>query len=760
MGLSGIAGAFARIGLFILVLALPVWTAAATLSAGGDHGCAIDAGDGALRCWGRGQLGQLGNGLTVHHAAPSRVTGGEALRAVASGGSHSCGLTAAGGVRCWGDNASGQLGDGSTLFRSTPTPVTGLGAGVIALALGTRHSCVLLQSGQVQCWGESDDGRLGSGHTSDQTAPQAVIGLTDAAAISAGGEHTCARLAGGGVACWGANASGQLGDGSWTTRTTPVAVAVGQPVQAIAAGGTHTCALGSAGAVLCWGRNAAGQLGDGTGTHRNLPVIADGLAGGATRLAAGGAHTCALASGAQLRCWGYNNYGQLGDGTTASANRPVAVAGLSGPVLELAAGTDHTCIRGSANAIRCWGSTEYGKGGYGDTGWGNLGYSTRPQPIGGLPAPAAALSLRARNGCAVTVEGGAVCWGSNVYGQVGDGMTTGSGNGVDQAGPRAVAGLEAGVRAVAAGEHHACAVRGDGSVWCWGRNQYGQVADGTTITRRTPVRLAGLDGVIAIAAGLSFSCALDAGGGVRCWGRNQVGQLGDGSLVDRNAPTPVAGLSSGVVALSLGQQHACARLGDGTLRCWGRNNRGQVGDGSTTDRLIPTAVADAGIAYAAVHAGGEHSCGLTNGGQVRCWGYNGSGQLGDGTVTTRPLPTGVDGLTAGVTALAVGDYHGCALRGDGQVVCWGYNNRYQLGDGSTTTRRLPVAVLGLDAPVTALRLGEESSCALQADGRARCWGNGAYGQLGNGAIDRYWSEPVEIARWTRSDRIFAYGFEP
>ena len=310
-----------------LLLSMPGVGFAATLAAGGDQTCAIDAMGGEVRCWGRGDYGEIGDGhdLLVHRAAPTEVATPEPLHGIASGGSHSCGLSAAGGVYCWGYNASGQLGDGTTLFRNVPTPVIGLSSGVSALALGDAHTCALVQGGKVKCWGESDNGRLGTGDTSDQTQPRDVLQLTGATAIDAGIAHTCALVGGGQIKCWGYNYYGELGDGTSTTRTIPVSTQIGITVSAIAVGGHHTCATSTAGAMQCWGQNFNGQLGDGTNTGRNVPVNVDGLGSGVTQITAGGYHTCALAAGHVMKCWGANFAGSLGDGSGTWQFSPVDV---------------------------------------------------------------------------------------------------------------------------------------------------------------------------------------------------------------------------------------------------------------------------------------------------------------------------------------------------------------------------------------------------------------------------------------------------
>lgn len=320
-------------------------------------------------------------------------------------------------------------------------------------------------------------------------------------------------------------------------------------------------------------------------------------------------------------------------------------------------------------------------------------------------------------------------------------------------------GLPAGVKDISAGQEHICAVKNDGSVWCWGRNNYFQLADGTNITRIRPVQAAGISNAVAVDSGMEHNCALTTAGAVLCWGRNNYGQLGDGSLLDRDHPVAAIGLEQGVAAISVGAQYSCAVLQNGGARCWGRNDYGELGDGTTVDRYLPTAVNDSGTSYRAISAGGNHTCGRTSAGQAKCWGYNGSGQIGNGTTNTRLSPTAVDGLASGVTQIAAGSDHSCALRGSSQMKCWSYNSYYQLGDGTTTTRTLPVDVANLGGGLASLALGTSSSCVRTSDGRGKCWGLGHYGQLGNGTVSYSWMGPVEIAQWPRSDGIFADGFE-
>lgn len=351
-------------------------------------------------------------------------------------------------------------------------------------------------------------------------------------------------------------------------------------VVAVAAGETHTCLLTGDGAVWCWGANSYGQLGDGTRTSRRVPVPVIGLTSGVQAIAVGGHHTCAVTAGGDVLCWGRNNYGQLGDGTTYLRTQPV-------PVRDLA----------QANSVTA---------GYAHT-------------------------------CAGRNDGTAVCWGSNTSGQLGDNTS------IARRTPVVVSGLTQ-VRTIAAGGAHTCASLDDGGARCWGNNYSGQLGDGTRTYRRTPVPVSGLDNVIAIGAGGSHSCALTASGTLACWGNNYYGQLGDGTTSQRLVPVPVSGLSGPVRTFSTGLAHTCMLHEDGKASCAGWNAYGQLGDGTTTNRNRPVAVSGLPAASAIVAAIGMgsagHSCALVDGG-LQCWGKNNYGQLGDNSYVQRTAPVAV-----------------------------------------------------------------------------------------------------------------------
>jgi alpha-tubulin suppressor-like RCC1 family protein len=343
------------------------------------------------------------------------------------------------------------------------------------------------------------------------------------------------------------------------------------------------------------------------------------------------------------------------------------------------------------------------------------------------------IALGAAHTCAITNTGGVKCWGDNESGQIGDGTTA------NRPTPTDVIGLSSGAIAISAGWSYTCAVMSDGGVKCWGDNKYGQLGDGTTTNRTTPVDVIGLNSsAIAIAAGNDHTCALTSEGGVKCWGDNWMGQLGDNTTDRRLMPVDVYGLISGVSFLAVGAQHSCALVNANKVKCWGANIHGELGDGTTTTMknsvgsLIPVDVINLGSNVVALALGQFHTCALTSEGEVKCWGDNRYGQLGDGKITAHITPANVSGVDAGVIAIGAGRFHNCVLT-DG-VKCWGWNKEGQLGDNTTTDRSTPVNVTGLNGDIAALAVGGHHTCVLIDKGGIKCWGWNFSGQLGNGQM--------------------------
>lgn len=754
-----------RAGLLAAGLAstLTLFAPAATakrLAAGVSNACAVDA-QGRLKCWGGDYPG---DGSDSSYAAVTVAGLEQGALEVAYGLRHGCAISTGGRLRCWGNNSAGQLGNGSSsLVFPTAVDVVGLASGTRAVAAGLTHSCAITASAGVRCWGENGSGQLGDNSTTDRRSPVDVLGLANISAIAAGDNHTCALTSAGAVKCWGNNSTGQIGDGATVNRLTPMDVAgLGSGVHAIAAGGNSSCALRTGGVVHCWGRNTSGQLGDGSTTQRNTPVAVINLSGMA-EISVGDNHACARSGAGGMQCWGENGRGQLGDGTTVDRVSPVPANGLTSGVIEIAAGEVFTCARRSDQEIRCTGYQGNGRLGNGLGSGQNISTAARlaalPERISAISSGNWSLDTNHAYGhaCARSVGGGAWCWGSNYQDQLGDGAGTHQ----ERLGPWPVIGFTSGVSDVASGFAHACLLTTAGAVKCWGDNGYGQIGNNTTADNKVPQDVIGAAAQISqISTGGQHSCARTSSGGVRCWGRNQFGQIGDSTAINRLVATDVAGLLSGVAQVSAGGMHSCAVTAAGAVRCWGNNTSGQLGDGTLTAATTPVAVSGLAGGVAAVSAGDDNSCALLTSGAVKCWGGNGQGQLGDGSISNRLTPVDVIGLGSGSTAqIDAGGAHTCARSSSGGMSCWGLNSEGQLGDGSQSNRAQPTPVTGLGSGVSTISAGGLQSCAVR-DGLSLCFGRGTAGQTGDGHTGTY-LQPTAVATWfVAGDLIFRNGFQP
>ncbi len=347
---------------------------------------------------------------------------------------------------------------------------------------------------------------------------------------------------------------------------------------------------------------------------------------------------------------------------------------------------------------------------------------------------APSVSVAIDHTCAVTVHGAAKCWGLNDDGQLGDGTYTRSFD------PVQVKGLNGGVVAISASVGHTCAVMVTGAAKCWGSDMYGELGNNTegTISFTTPVDVTGLSsGVVAISSGVHYTCARTSGGAAKCWGANYSGQVGDGTKTERATPVDVKGLSSGVAAISAGGGHTCALTSGGGAKCWGSNDFGQLGTGTKTDSSIPVDVKGLSSGVVTISAGGAHTCAVARGGAAKCWGRNADGELGDGSRTSSTTPVGVGGLSGGIAKISAAQQfpQACVVTVHGGAKCWGLNNFGQLGTGNHTSATRPVDVKGLATGVTKISAGGYRACATMRGGGVKWWGQGPLGVGGTSTPD-------------------------
>ena len=662
------------------------------------------------------------------------------------------------------------------------------------------------------------------------TGPWSVTGPT----LAAGRDHGCAIRNDQAVLCWGVGVDGQLGDASTTNSASPVEVTAldgstpALTAVSLAAGGFHSCALMANGAVTCWGSNSVGQLGNGTTLSSSSPVYVSGLDGAspsttAVSVSAGLFHSCAVMADGSAKCWGDNGWLQLGDGTTKETSKvPVVVSGFDGStpaksVVEISATSQSdTCARLADGSAACWGWNAYGQLGDGS----NLD-SSIPVAVSGIDGSsptkrAVSIAIGTGHSCAVLADGKAKCWGSNYNADLGDGTGTSSSIpvsvlGVDGSTPSSTA-----VAVVASESSLSCALMATGSQLCWGLSTYDQ-RGGTSEIWGEPVHVTGLDGatpagtVLQIATGRFFACSALANDAVACWGRNDKGQLGHGSqvataspvnVVDTTGPgstlnifqgargrtlppparpsAPLHVVTSNATSASLDVSWTVPVTNGGApitdfvvqYRKFGEETWSTYAHAASTQTSISVSGLNPQSSYAfqiaavnsagtgpwsgtesTIDSGNKHSCAVMENGTAKCWGDNTLGQLGDGSTAHSRVPvqvSGITGLTPAATAVSVsiGDSLSCALMADGTAKCWGSNNYGQLGDGSTENSPIPVSVSGITGltPATtavSVSTGSSHSCAVMADGTAQCWGWNISGQLGNNSTNDSWV-PVQV----------------
>jgi alpha-tubulin suppressor-like RCC1 family protein len=708
-------------------------TCAEAVTAGDAHTCAI-RDDHTAWCWGRNEAGQLGDGTDEDRTEPVQVVGAMRFTAIAAGFDHTCAVGEDHTVWCWGSNEEGQLGE--TVSSLAPVRVSGL-ADASAIAVGRDHSCALLGTGGVKCWGKNDTGQLGNGTDVPSRVPTTVHMLNAVKELVSGVDTTCTVDAGGLLMCWGANAGFQLGDEAH--HRTPSRVAIPDAVAHVAVGLDFLCALTVGGAVYCAGRNQYGQLGidihDPNAPHETPGQVP--LTVRASAITAGAHFACAT----ELRddrhdrprvwCWGQDDDGELAD--RAGLDRSTPALSDHADVAATAAGSQHLCALSSAGGIAC--------NGY--NGTGQLGDGERTTQ--GVPPPAiaglsgvGAIATGAAHTCAVVADG-VECWGDNRFGQLGDGTLAARSR------PVRVVGVGSAI-AVAAGEVHSCALLADHTAMCWGGNETGQIGDAMRAGPiAPPSRVVHDDGspltdIAQIAAAGEHTCAIAGAGAVWCWGSNHQRQVGADPSTCFNCGTPVAvPLPPGVVELALGGNHSCALNADRTLMCWGASDNGERGDGTIDTTPTPTPVGAPQVLMNVdrVAAFGDFACAIQRGGTATCWGGGRNGEMGDGTYSGRRAPEAAV-KASGVTVLATGSEHACALASGG-LTCWGASYHGQAGPagrGGYVNSALPAVVPLAGSPAMDLAAGDSPPCALLADHTVTCWGDGRSGQLGDGMLDR------------------------
>lgn len=578
------------------------------------------------------------------------------------------------------------------------------------LAVGNGFSCALKTDGTLWCWGDDDYGQTGSSETGTEpvSEPGQVGGVTatDWIAVSAGDTHACGLRGSGGQGrlwCWGAGDDGRLGNGGTAYQMVPVPIGPDTDWIAISAGGRHTCGLrgtpGMPAALECWGLNTEGMVGNGTTDTPILPRTEIPHEGGWREIALGTYHSCAIDSAGKAWCWGAGSQGALGRSDLDQHTSPVEIAETETPNdgwSGLVTGGYHACALKGTTAY-CWGN-----GGHGQLGLGGALEL-------GLKSPATAI------------------------------LASGSGF----------------VR-LAAGERTSCGIDDDGALFCWGRNETGEVGDGTNSGRSAPVAVMAGRRFLRVAVGTGHGCAIDDQRELWCWGDNDYGELGRGTVGRAETPIEVDSAMPWVEVVA-GWRHTCGRKMDGTLWCWGLNDWGQLGLGTKVPWTTPQLV-DVATDWKSLSAGWLHTCGIKGMDKLFCWGSNSDGQVGDGGLGPgyeRPEPTAIEPLMSWLEVSA-GEIATCGRPWDTTMWCWGQGpghepvqqdagsffhvavgypvaavtDDWQLWYGKLVPGVDPIDVLDTGMVWQAVSAGLFHACATRQDGTLYCWGGNMNGQVG------------------------------
>ena len=745
------------------------WTA---VSAGASHSQGITT-TGALYGWGGNGNGQLGIGSVTTVSSPVAVTGpaaGTSWTKVASGGSHSLGISTAGRLYAWGLNTSGQVGISSlTSPISSPVLVSGPATtSWAAVAAGSFFSLAIATTGVLYGWGQNTSGQVGINSVTTVSSPVIVSGpaATSWSMIAAGSASSfgmAISTTGGILFGWGTNTSGQVGVFTLTSTSSPVIVttSIASPSwTAVSAGQYHSLGITTAGQLYTWGLNSSGQLGIFTTTNWFTPTQVALPPVSWNTVSGGGSHTMGITSTGQLYAWGNGSSGVLGNLSTTSVSSAVLVSGPAATSWKsVSAGATHTLALTTAGGLYGWGS-----GSTGQLTTNVLASASSPVLLtSGILSGSAFLSANTGNSATHTVAvtsstttyGGLVgnwlfAWGYNTSGQLGIGTTTSVSS---AAAVQMNTSITFSWTSVAAGANHTLAITTAGALWAWGAGANYALGDPIGASRYIPIQMTYVaNSWQTVSAGVSHSMGITTTGQLWGWGSNTSGQVGIGSLTTSSVPSLV-GVTQSWTSVAAGQYHTLAYDSTGTLWGWGLNTSGQVGIASLVTVSSPVIVSGpTGASWTFIGTGPMSitSGAITTTKLLYDWGGGSSGQLGNGVLASvsSPIALLTPGTTLSWTAVSAGTSHTLAINTAGQLYAWGQNTAGQIGDTTLTTRFMPTLVSG---PATTswslVATGGSHSLAVTNTGALYGWGLNTSGQVGINSLVSV-SSPVLVSGFT------------
>lgn len=690
------------------------------VAAGGQHTCAI-LSSGSLKCWGSNDFNQSSTtSEKITTVAASPISA--SFSKVSAGLKHTCGITTSGIAYCWGSNESGQLG--TTITANTQVAVDSGTVLYSAISAGPSASCGITTTGNLRCWGL----------ISSVVAPTVLDSGTTYSSVSVGANHICGITTSNVLKCMGTNDKGQLGNGTTANSTTFVIIDSGIAYTAVAAGNGFTCGIAANTKYLkCWGQNDYGQVGNNSTTNVTTPTIIDS-SNPYLSVFVGPNFACGLTNSNNLKCWGSNADGQFGDGSVDKKIIPTLVN--SNTYTAGSAGGAHVCMITATGDLSCAGSNSSAQ-------MGNLNNTYKRAPTSVLGTETySAVTAGFGHMCGLSSSNNILsCSGYNSFGQFGN-------NDVVSASALQNVQKNSNYSAIASGQFHMCGiVNGSSQLKCWGKNDSGQVGLDPTSNPQTaiPSILDSGVGYSQVRPGFSHTCGLTLSNTVKCWGNNIYGAIGNNTS-GANVITPTAVYDGNTYkSISAGYLFSCGVTSAGILKCWGDSADGKLGnnDNGTTDSYVPLQI-DSADTFLSVSSGLRSSCAITTNNYLKCWGANDSGQLGTGDTSIRIVPTYVDGSTK-YSKVAMGTTHSCGVTMAGAVKCWGGNLSGQLGNGALTSSSFPIVVDNANVYVD-VTVGNDFSCGLLQNGQINCWGGNRYGQTSNVRDPSFWHVFVNALR--------------